>query len=192
MPSNLTTPARVTLVGVVLLIAAAAATWWYLRVPPEPEPAIDLVDRFPEAEKRTTRPALQEAFAVEDVTIDGHRRRAILAVPYSRIIWSIEVPPHAVLKTAAALRPDAWDASGDGAGFRVGISDGSAYTEVFKRRLVPNIEPTDRHWIPIEADLAPWAGRTVDVIFNTDPGPGDNAVHDAAIWGAPRIVTREN
>ena len=37
-----------------------------------------------------------------------------------------------------------------------------------------------------------WQGRTVKVIFNTDPGPpgASNVAFDEAVWGAPRIYAK--
>jgi len=153
-------------------------------------PVIDLIALFPEAEKRTTLDSLTEAFSVVDVSLEGHRRRAIFAHPTSRITWAVDVPPNAVLRTDAGMRMESWVGEGDGATFRVGVGDGTTYREYFERILDPYHRPEDRGWVPIEVDLAPYAGRRVTIVFNTGPGPWDNAVRDAAVWGAPRIEQR--
>jgi hypothetical protein len=70
--------------------------------------------------------------------------------------------------------------------FRVGISTGGTYTEFFKQTIDPYHKPEDRRWVPIRVDLAKYGGQRVEVIFNTEPG--FNAVSDAALWVAPRIV----
>lgn len=183
---------RAFLIGVpLLLVASFAATGAASRVTSIEPDAIDLIARFDGAEKRTTRPLLADAFEVlDEVDIPGGPRRAIFAHPFSRITWNETIPERAVLRTAAALLPHAWKAFGDGAVFRVGISDGPTYTEYFRRQLDPYARPADRAWIEIEIDLSPYAGREVGIVFNTEPGQHGNAVSDAAVWGAPRIVPR--
>ena len=54
--------------------------------------------------------------------------------------------------------------------------------------------PNDRKWQPLKIDLSAYAGKTVDLIFNTrssppDP-PRDDRNGDLPVWGDPRIVTR--
>jgi hypothetical protein len=150
--------------------------------------AIPLLDRFPEAEKRTTYGSLQQAFDVQDVTIDGVQRPSLLALPFSRVTWTVDVPPQAVLRAAVAFRPDAWRQEGDGALFRIGVSDGARYEEVYRRYVAPYASAGDRRWYNVEADLSSFAGSRVSLIFNTEPGELGNAVADATVWGAPRVV----
>jgi hypothetical protein len=142
--------------------------------------AIDLVARFPDTEKRTNRPSFDDAFGVFRVTIDGVSRMCLLAVPFSRITWTVDVPPGAVLETAMAIRPRLW--TGGGAVFRIGVSSGDRYDELLRQEVNPLQRETDRRWIPIALPLSAYAGRRVRIIFNTGPGT------DPAVWGAPRIA----
>jgi hypothetical protein len=172
------------------LLGAVAALWLWRTEQGGVEPgAIDLVELFPEAEKRTTMSSLEKGYDISTVTIDADRRLSIFAHPFSRIIWTVTIPPDAVLRTAAALRPDVWFAPGDGALFRIGVSDGKTYTEFWRQPIRPQEVPADRRWFPVEIDLSAFAGQRVEVIFNTEPGPSGNAVSDACVWGAPRIVS---
>ncbi len=149
---------------------------------------LDLIERFPDAQKRTTMGTLHDGFAVVEVTIAGETKRCIFAHPFSRINWVIEqVPPNAVLKTMVGMRQESWSDFGDGALFRVGVSDGERYEEFFKQTIDPYNVETDRRWFPVEVDLLTYAGRRVEVIFNTEPGPHGNSVADAALWGDPRL-----
>ena len=175
------------LVGAVGLVAAVLLL--IRRAPVEQSTVIDLVDRFPEADKRTSAGSLHEAFAVQDVTIHGEMKRSIFALPPSRIIWKVDVPAGAVLETSFGMREDSWTVDGDGVTFRVGISDGQRFQDFARRWLNPRSRAEDRGWFPVRVDLAPYAGRRVEVIFNTEPN--FNSVHDAAVWGAPRIVVPE-
>lgn len=188
-PSAASTHPRAAVAAASALIAALAVfTVWRMSSSGLESGAIDLIDRFPEAEKRTTMPTLHNWFDIVDVTIDGETKRSIYAAPSSRIIWRLEIPPVAVLRVSAALQPHVWTSNGDGALFRVGISDGAEYKEFVRLYLNPYSLPQDRRWSSAQIDLSPYAGRNVEVIFNTGPGEMGNGVSDASVWGAPRIV----
>jgi len=177
---------RITFLIIALLLVIAVVAFFMLRRGAEPAD-IDLIARFPDAEKRTTMPSLHEGFNIIDVDLRGQTKRAIFAHPHSRIIWKIELPERAVLTTAVALQQHVWDLPGDGAIFRIGVSDGREYTELFRRNLDPSRNEDDRRWIPVRLDLGRWTGKQVEVIFNTDPGEIGNAVNDATVWGDPKI-----
>lgn len=178
-----------TLGGLAIAIVAIVAStqgWGAAR----DEMMVDLIDRFADAEKQTTRASLHETFDILDVTIKGETERSLFAHPPARIQWTVQVPPNAVLKTAAALQPHVWGREGDGAVFRVGISVGDRYENLFRRSVSPYYFPQDRRWVPITIDLTRYAGQQVRIVFNTEPGEYGNAVNDAAVWAEPRIVRR--
>jgi hypothetical protein len=175
------------IVGLVVLGVGVA--FYLVTRTTAPHGAIDLIEQFPEAEKRTQMPSLHQGFAIQDVTVNGETKPCIFAHPASRIIWRIVVPEDAVLETAYAIREDAWTVEGDGATFRIGVSDGQVYREFVKQWVDPRHRESDRRWYSAAVDLGPYAGRHVEIIFNTDPNW--NAVHDAAVWGAPRIMPRQ-
>lgn len=183
---------RPLVVSAIVVAAGVAGVSTWRPAPEALEPgALDLLAGFPDAEKRTTLPSLEEGFDIQTVTIGGERRRSLFAPPFSRVIWTVQVPERAVLRTAAALRPDAWQHPTDGALFRVGVADEDTYTEFFNRLVRPHDEPGDRRWVPVDVDLSAYAGRTVKVIFNTEPGPQGDSFADACLWGAPRLVSRD-
>lgn len=186
-PKDLAT-SLLSLVIVVALVGAIRSTG--VRVDAAEPGSVDLLAAFPEAEKRTTFGTLHEAFDLQDVTIAGVRRPSLLALPFSRVTWTVEVPPDAVLRAAVAFRPDTWTREGDGAMFRIGVSHGTRYEEVYRRYLAPYASAADRRWYNVEADLSSFAGARVSLIFNTEPGELGNAVADATVWGAPRLVPR--
>lgn len=174
------------LLVVVAILIVAFFVYWTRR--PAPQTAIDLVARFPDAEKRTTMASLHDGFNVVDVTIGSDTKRSIFAHPHSRIIWHVQVPEGAVLNAAVALMPHVWTLNGDGAQFRIGVSDGTRYEELFRQIVNPFYVEGDRRWIPVRLDLSAYEGEKVEVIFNTDPGQSGNAVNDAAVWGEPKIL----
>lgn len=171
-----------------LIVAAGTIVVYALLVRPAPSEsaAIDLIERFPNAAKRTAIPGMHGAFAIEDVKIQGVTKRAILALPPCRIIWRVDVPTDALLETFLAMQPDSWAVQSDGATLRVGISDGQRFQDFARKRLDPYHRQGDRGWFPVRVDLAPYAGRSVDVIFNAEPD--SDSARGRAIWGAPRIV----
>lgn len=176
--------------AIVAVVVLALGALWYLRRESAPANRIDLVQKFAEAEKRSTWP-LEVGFSIQNVTIDKVTKRCIYAAPHSRITYTVVVPPDAWLETAFALRPDSWDLPGDGAQFRVGISEGRTYEELLRQYINP--KKGDRRWFTARLDLSAYEGRQVKVIFNTDPGPpgrGDTE-NDWTVWGEPQIYTRQ-
>jgi len=180
----------------LLLLAAGAAILAvvvlivFSRAGDEETVLLDLVELFPEAEKRTDVTGLEMAFDVAEVAIDTQSHRSIYAHPSSRIIWTVTVPPGAALETWFAVRPDAWELSADGVQFRIGISHDGVYDEFLREHVHPRERASDRRWHTVVVPLHPFQGRTVQIIFNTDKGPRDSwdATADFAVWGAPRIV----
>src|SRR5687767_741427 len=155
----------------------------------------DLVDHFPNAiQARPNR----EAFVVGDVTIAGRTLKSIGIVQGlgSRIVWKEKIPSHAWLEVSLGVREEAWTKDGDGVLFLVGVShpvgDGKMeYNELVSLIVNPFGNRADRQWYPLMLDLSPYAGKEVEVIFNTRPGAGEaSADNDLAVWGAPSIVTR--
>jgi hypothetical protein len=187
------TPAspRARLAGLVALLSIcgfAAYVMYEPRVRIE-RGARELVAQFPETAKRTTMPSLQEGFRYESVTWKGRRMHCIVALPFSRINWTVDAPPSGELRGWFGMRPDAWQGQGDGSTFRVGVSDSGKYAEKVNRYLHPDTDVADRVFVPIRVDLAEHAGRRIEVILNTEPN--FNAVGDAAMWCEVRVVARQ-
>lgn len=160
--------------------------WWWLSTGGGTV-AIDLMDRFPDAVRRPSA----DVFAVQDIGIGGTTKRAIAVAQASRIIWTEVVPEDGWLEVSLGLREEAWARPGDGVLFRVGISRAGVYEELVSLVVNPFANPADRQWYPIMLDLAPYAGDTVEIIFNTNAGANsENAANDLAVWGEPRITVR--
>ncbi len=68
----------------------------------------------------------------------------------------------------------------DGVDFQVTIDS----RPVFRR----TVGPTDPERIPVECDLASFAGKVVDLTFRSGPGPSGNAEYDSIYVVAPRIL----
>jgi hypothetical protein len=177
------------LIAVAALVLVAVG-WWLFNRRGGPNNLIDLVEQFPKAEHRSNSQPSEAAFEVGNTTIGGQAKRTILAKPFARIIYTVVVPPDAWLEVNFGMRPDSWDQPGDGAQFRVGISEGRTYEEVLKQYVNP--KRGDRRWFSVRLDLSAYEGRQVKLIFNTDPGlnGAHNTDNDFSVWGEPRIYSK--
>jgi len=176
------------IVGLAAVLAVVG--WWYYSHKTIKDRAVDLIAELPNAEKRSNPDPAASNFQVADVTIDGVTRKAILAKPFARIIYVVRVPPDAWLDVDFAMRPDSWPLPGDGAQFRVGVSQGRTYDEVLRQYVNP--KNCGQRWFSAHLDLSAYEGREVRIVLNTDPGPlgGGDARNDFAVWAEPHIYSR--
>ena len=174
---------------------AAIAAWFFLRSGGGDRVAIDLLAQFPTAKERRPSP---DVFQTLDATLAGKRLPAIFAKQPSRIIWSVTIPDDAWLKVQVGLKEEAWTVKGDGVLFLIGVSTGQRFDEVYSLVVSPFSNPSDKQWKEIVVDLSPYAGQTVDLVFNTraspTPAPGTPPANDTngdlPLWGAPQIVIK--
>lgn len=174
-------PPRWLVAGLLLALAGCSS---------EPSNVVNLIEEFPEAEQRSNSTPNESAFELGSVTIDGEEKQTILARPFARITYDILVPPDAYFDVAFAIKPEAWDQPGNGAQFRIGVSEGNTYEELLNQYVNP--KRGDRRWFSARLDLSAYEGREIKLILNTDPGPpgtGD-VTNDLAVWGEPRVYTR--
>lgn len=175
-------------IAVIVLVVALVAVW-FMRRRAEGPVAIDLVEQFAAADKRSPLP-VDKAFSVIELTVNGETRRGIYQHPTSRITWKLTIPDDAWLRTSLALKPEMWDKESDGVLFRIGISDGRRYEELLSQHVDPHNAAGDRRWLPVNLDLSAYARQEVSLIFNTNsslPGRGDDSQNDWAVWGEPQI-----
>lgn len=186
---------RNQLIALVVILVLLAAGIWYVRGGRSGAVAIDLVERFPQAETRTSQPPTEKAFEVKSVTLGGETKKAIYMHPTSRLIYKrTDIPENGWLRVWLGIEEDCWTKSADGVLFRVGVSDGRTYDELLKQHVDPLNNNSDRRWIPVTIDLSAYAGQQVDLTFNTNsslPGRGDNATWDHAVWGQPEIFVQK-
>ena len=179
---------RSTIITIAVVVVLILGYWVWRRASLAPGQT-DLVSTLSSAE---TRPA-GKAFPVVDQEIGGETLRAISAEPPSRIIWKMQVPRDAWLKTSLGVKPEAWDKEGNGVLFRIGVSDGKSYEELLNQHVDPKSSQGDRRWIPVNLDLSAYSEMDVELIFNTNSGPPnqkDDPTNDFAVWGAPQVYVR--
>src|SRR6185369_5705108 len=108
--------------------------------------------------------------------------------PMSRVRYRTLIDPARPLFAATVvLKREANDIS-HGAGFRLEVKDGEAIETLFEARLDPRSIPADRNGKPVRVDLSRYAGREVELLFSTGPGPSGDATGDFAGWIGIRFV----
>jgi hypothetical protein len=178
---------------VAAAVVALVVVWFVWRRSGGAEIAIDLVQQFPSADKRSTG-ALEQVFGVQDTAIKGETKHCVYIHPTSRLTYKITVPEDGRLRAWFAVKEETWDKPSDGVLFRVGVSDGREYEELVTQHVDPANNPSDRRWVPVDVDLAAYAGQQIDLIFNTNTSPkgrGDNAAYDWAVIGEPAIIVQK-
>jgi len=178
---------RAALAAVVVVVLVLAGWWLFKRG--NGATAVDLIEQLQTAEKRPAG----GTFEVIEADLAGVKHRAIYTNPESRIIWKVRVPDDAWLRFKVGMKPESWTAEGDGVLFRVGVSDGRSFEELFVQHVNPFANSGDRKWHDVVVDLAPYAGEEISLIFNTNnsqPGKGDDDRNDLALWGAAVITTK--
>lgn len=100
------------------------------------------------------------------------------------------------LPKAGRIRLTGFTAMGSDA---MGKSDGATFRIYANRQKLLDVNRTDSDWQPFDIDLTEYAGKTVTIRFETDPGPNDNPGWDFSLWGdrelvcegyRPRLVSR--
>ena len=164
--------------GIVVLGVLVA--WLVLRQPSE-NVVVNFVDEIGAAVEK--RPG-DDTFRVEEVTIAGETKRAILAKNPSRIAWTQVIPENAFLLASLAIGEEGWTVAGDGVSFRVSLND----DEVLNYLVDAYGDASARRWHDVEIDLSEFAGETMNVFLKTFTGR--SAAGDFPVWGEPRIITR--
>jgi hypothetical protein len=178
---------------VVAVVVVVGLAYWYMRGSSETT-AVNFIQQLSSA-KQQPRP---EAFSVKDSEIAGVRKPSIVVSEPGRITYHLTVPQNGWLKASVGLLEPSWTMKGDGVLFYIGVSEGANYEDLFRMVINPYGDPGQRRWFDVSSDLSVYAGKTVDIIFNTRPSPPpepgqpqlDDRNGDMPVWGDPRIVIR--
>lgn len=174
--------------AIVVAIVLLAGVWLFFDRTSN-IPAVRLVPLFESA----ARQPQSEMWGVAEIDLNGEKKQAISTPPASRLTYKVRIPDEAWLRVAVGMQPASWTQEGNGTLFFVGVSDGRTFDELFSQHVNPFANAGDRKWIQVWVDLSPYAGEDVELIFNTRPGPGDQAGdtrNDQPVWGDPEIVVR--
>jgi len=111
--------------------------------------------------------------------------------PSNRVSYRTTIDPQEpMLEGIAAIKTEAAAAS-DGAGFRVEIREGDAVETLFQTTLDLRNRPADKGGHFFRIDLSRYAGRAVELLFSTDPGPRGDATADWAGWAGLRFAAKD-
>ncbi len=130
---------------------------------------------------------------VDQPVVAGQRRDGLRAHPPWQkglvgTVWveyPVALPPGGPVRLdfANAMTPEGHS---DGVTFRVRVAEWDAPADqpgkvVFERHTA------SKTWQPAQADLTPWAGRTVRVQLESHPGPKYNTGWDSCFWAEPTL-----
>ncbi|MFB3126067.1 MAG: hypothetical protein ACE1Z8_01170 [Candidatus Acidiferrales bacterium] len=153
-------------------------------------PPISLLDLLPQARVAAIVPGKLEAgVEIREVSVEEKSERVFFFQPGTELIFPLRIEQAAVLETAVALLPDAWEKGGDGVTFYVAVRrEGEivpAY--LFSQHVHPRIVPEQRGWQPVRLDLTFLRDTDIELILGTHPGPNIDPTYDWAVWKDPRL-----
>lgn len=153
-------------------------------------PPISLLDLLPQARVAAIVPGKLEAgVEIREVSVEGKSERVFFFQAGTELIFPLRIEQAAVLETAVALLPDAWEKGGDGVTFYVAVRrEGEivpAY--LFSQHVHPRIVPEQRGWQPVRLDLTSLRDTDIELILGTHPGPNIDPTYDWAVWKDPRL-----
>ncbi|MBI5566188.1 MAG: glycosyltransferase family 39 protein [Chloroflexi bacterium] len=119
---------------------------------------------------------------------NGDWGEALIMQTPARLMFRLQLPPEPVhLVSRVAMAPDSWHWGGDGARFSVTIQVESDQPARVYDRYVSNEQP-DQTWHAVDVSLAKYAGQSITLTLETDPGPNGDTTGDWAGWDVPRIM----
>jgi membrane protein YfhO len=122
----------------------------------------------------------------QNFVLDGAAREALGEhPPYDRLPYSVLVgEKKQSFHFSYALNPAVFEHTcGDGVEFVVEAKSASGrITKLFSSYIDPKRNITERHWINGSADLDPYRGQRIELLFSTNGGPKGNTCNDWAAW----------
>jgi arylsulfatase A-like enzyme len=125
-------------------------------------------------------------FARRTVTVAGQTRAGALLGPGGQIRAPLLIPPGGQIQASLTLlAAPLQSAVTDGGAVKVRVIEGDTVTEVARVDIVA----VDQ-WVPLDADLSPWAGKNVLVELVADPGPAGDPVADFLFVSNPLVTAK--
>lgn len=153
-----------------------------------------LVREIMEQNKGRLAPGREKLIEARTFTISGDTKTVLYEhPPYDRLLFTTEVTPERQrLLFSIALDPAVYNGSfpicGDGVEFRIEARHGSGHiTPLYDRYIDPKHNAADRQWIAGSADLRPYSGQNIQLLFTTSMGPSGTNCMDWAGWGDPHF-----
>jgi hypothetical protein len=73
----------------------------------------------------------------------------------------------------------------------VGTEGSPGVDNLFQRVIDPSTESGGNRWQDVAVDLSPFAGQTIDFVFNTRSAAPAGAPAPRGAWGALQVVSRQ-
>ena len=125
----------------------------------------------------------------KQVRIDDEVRRTVPASPPSRLRYTVDIPARARLNLALGI-PE--ERQGQPAvEFTIKVRHEGREKTVFTQLMDPIQRPRHRRWLPVEVDLAPYAGKA-ELLFETHGFNEDPEDSRRAFWGTPAITAADD
>jgi len=157
-------------------------------------PPADVVGEVELSEVELERPLLVREVRA---TVNVQNRRALLLAPRATVAWKLTIPENSRLRFGAAFAEFGHTGESDGSDFAVKLRwpDGS-HTELWRRYLAPGHISADQDWIDVDLDLAAYAGREAEILFESFPSPRrpnpfvavEHTTGDAPLFSAPTVA----
>jgi len=124
-----------------------------------------------------------------DFTVEEHP--VLFLHPPAKVRLPLRVPPdRPAMRFLLGLDPQAREWGTDGAIFQIWVEPPTGEAELRFERQITGDEAL-AGWVPGWADLSPWAGQEVTLVFSTAAGPAGHATGDWYGWGDVTLTTLE-
>jgi hypothetical protein len=134
----------------------------------------------------------KESVRQDVLDLDYEPRPILFHHPPHQVTYRVDVPERAALHFGVGMDSAAWSTGGgDGVEYNVYVRDPARPFElrqVFHRHVYPQVNPDDRHWLDQVVDMSAYGGRSVDVVFETLPGPAGDSNADWGGWSMPVLI----
>ncbi len=122
-------------------------------------------------------------FTARTLTLGDRSHSGLLLPAPAQASWTVTVPESGRIGLRATVVPPAIASAiaSDGATVHVEVVADGQTTEIGRGDLHTGA------WTPVRGDLAPWAGRDVEIRFRTEPGAAGDATFDYVLLEAPAM-----
>jgi 4-amino-4-deoxy-L-arabinose transferase-like glycosyltransferase len=138
-----------------------------------------------DAQPSPAKPIETQRFTMPD---NGDWGEALVMQTPARVSYRLQLPnDQTMFVSRIAMAPESWTWGGDGARFEIHVADETGQTSTVFDQLVTN-QPADQMWHDVRVPLTAFAGKTITLTLETDPGPQGDTTGDWAGWETPRIT----
>jgi hypothetical protein len=124
--------------------------------------------------------------------IAGDRRLGFLEHPiFDRLPLRVRVPKdNDELRFAIGFNRKTYEfpICGEGVRYRLEVRDGKNTRSLFEEYIDPKHVVSQRRWLDRTVSLKAYAGRVVDLLFSTSPGPRNDTCMAWSLWGNLRFA----